>query len=318
MRNQVLLFAGQGAQAVGMGQDLARQWPAARAVFSVAGEELGLEVDKLCFDGPIEELSRSDVAQPAILAMSIAALKAMESAAGALPELAGAAGLSLGEYTALVAAGAIELRAALRLVRARGTYMQKACDANPGTMYSIIGLRGEEVEQACRDARDETGGGVWPANYNSPDQIVISGQEGPAHRAAELCSRTGARRSIRLNVAGPFHTPLMQSAADSLAPLLDKVPIRDPACPVVANATGRPAQGPAEIRQLLLSQITSPVRWLDCMQWFISEGVTRFFEVGPGRVIQGLLRRTNPACTCTAINSAEAVEAFAKEARADD
>lgn len=312
MRRYGLLFPGQGAQAVGMGRDLTAAYGAARKVFEAANQELDLELDRLCFEGPIEELSASAVAQPAILTVSVAALRALGQA-GAAPPAAGAAGLSLGEYTALVATGAIEFRAAVRLVRARGIYMQEACDVNPGAMYSIIGLEDRAVEQVCRTAARETGGGVWPSNYNCPGQLVISGQEEPTARAAALCQEAGARRAIRLNVAGAFHTPLMQLAADKLARKLEKTPIQDPRCPVPANVTGRPAAGAHEIRELLVRQVTHPVRWTDCMRHLIGAGITEFYEVGPGRVLRGLLRRIDSACNCTSIGKAQDVAAWAED-----
>ena len=177
MSKNGLLFPGQGAQKAGMGRDLVEAYPTARQVFDTAGEALGMALDKVCFEGPLEELSRSDIAQPAILTVSIATLHALGEAAGALPPAEAAAGLSLGEYTALVAAGAMEFPEAVRLVRQRGLHMQAACEANPGTMYSIIGLEDAQVEQACATARERTGGGVWPANYNCPGQVVVSGRE---------------------------------------------------------------------------------------------------------------------------------------------
>jgi len=307
MSNTAILFAGQGAQSVGMGLDLVAASPAARAVFDAANDELGMALDKLCFEGPIEQLSRSDIAQPAILTMSIAALRAYEEAVGGAIAAPAAAGLSLGEYTALVAAGALSLRAAVRLVRARGILMQEACDANPGTMYSIISLADDAVEQACRQASEETGEGAWPANYNAPGQLVISGHAAATARAAALCKEAGARRALQLKVAGAFHTPLMQSAADKLAVELAGVEIAEPRCPVVANVTGEPVAGPDEIRSLLVAQVTSPVRWTTCMNWCLTRGITAFAEFGPGRVLSGLLRRIDRDATCITINSAESI-----------
>ncbi len=307
-----LLFPGQGAQTVGMGQDLAEHYASARAVFDQANEALDLELDRLCFEGPLEELSRSDVAQPAILTVSIAALRAMQEEAGASLDPVATAGLSLGEYSALVAAGAVDFRTAVRLVRTRGLAMQKACEANPGTMYSIIGLEDNPVEQACESAREQTGGGVWPANYNCPGQLVISGEDEPARVAADLCTAMGARRAIRLNVAGAFHTELMQPAAERMAAELRAASINAPSCPVVANVTGSPVADADEIRRLLVAQIVSPVRWVDCMNWFIAQGAERYYEVGPGRVLQGLLRRIDPSRTCSPINAAQDVRTYAE------
>ena len=311
MARQALLFPGQGAQAVGMARDLTEAYGAAREAFDTASRETGLELARLCFEGPLEELSRSDVAQPAILTASIATLRAMAQAAGTPLVPAATAGLSLGEYSALVAADALDFEEAVRLVLHRGRYMQEACEARAGAMYSIIGLEDAQVEQACKEARSRTGGGVWPANYNCPGQVVISGEQGPAQVAAEICAGMGSRRPMRLNVAGAFHTPLMQPAADRLAPELEQAPIRKPACPVVANVTGRPMNDPEEIRGLLIRQITSPVRWLDSMRWLIGQGVTEFYEVGPGHVLQGLLKRTDPTRACKPVNGVADVQAFA-------
>ena len=310
MSKIALLFPGQGAQEVGMGMALAEASPAARSVFDAANEELGFALDRVCFEGPAEELGRSDVAQPAILTMSIAVLRAMEEAAGAPPPAAAVAGLSLGEYTALVAAGALDLRQAVRLVHHRGRFMQEACETNPGTMFSIIALEDAQVDDACRRARQQTGGAVWPANYNSPGQVVISGEKEAAAAAAELCSGMGARKVVELKVAGAFHTPLMQPAADSLTPMIEALDLRAPACPIVANVTGRPTSDPDEIRSLLVRQVTEPVRWVDCQRALAGLGVAQCYEVGPGRVLRGLLRRTVSECACLSVGKPEDVAAY--------
>lgn len=309
-----VLFPGQGAQEVGMGRNIAEASPAARATLDLAAEESGLPLDRICFEGPIETLSRSDVAQPAILAVSIAALQAMEEDLGEPLHPAGAAGLSLGEYTALVAAGGIGLREALRAVRHRGLYMQEACEANPGTMYSIIGLDDETVERTCTRVRQD-GGHVWPANYNSPGQVVISGEHTAAAAAAKRCEEAGARRAIQLKVAGAFHCPLMQPAADRLSPLIRDIELRRPKVTVVHNVTGAPAQSTEEIRQLLVRQVTEPVRWVACQRRLIDLGIRRFYEVGPGRVLTGLLRRTDRHCACTPVNGIDDVRAFKEPGR---
>lgn len=318
MSGKALLFPGQGAQAIGMGRDLAETYAAAREAFEIANEETGLALDRVCFEGPLEELSRSDIAQPAILTVSIASLRAVAEAAGPVEAVA-AAGLSLGEYSALVAAGALEFREAVGLMQRRGLYMQQACDAHPGAMYSIIGLEDSQVAQACQTARQETGGGVWPANYNSPGQVVISGEDKAARAAADLCTELGARRAVRLNVAGAFHSQLMQPAADRLAADLAEVRIDRPAYPIVSNVTGQPTDDPEEIRGLLVRQMTRPVRWLDGMRWLIGRGVREYYEIGPGRVLQGLLKRTDRSVTCLSIGSVQDVQAYAgKSTRTED
>jgi [acyl-carrier-protein] S-malonyltransferase len=309
------LFPGQGTQAVGMGRDLAEAYPMARHTFDEANRELDMELDRLCFEGPAEALSRSDVAQPAILTASVAALRAMAAAAGGMPEPEATAGLSLGEYTALVAAGALDFGQAVRLVQMRGRFMQEACEAHPGAMCSIIGLQDKQVEEACERARGATGKPVWPANYNCPGQLVISGEREAVEAAGRICTEMGARRAMPLNVAGAFHTELMHAAAEKLSPLLAQVELRAPAFPVVANVTGGPVQDPEEIRQLLSRQVTSPVRWTDCMRWFIGRGVSHCFEIGPGRVLQGLLKRTDPSCTCLSVGTADDVRTYATRAR---
>lgn len=313
MKAPALLCPGQGAQTVGMGRDLAETYPAAGRVFREANEALGVELDRLCFEGPIEELSRSDVSQPAIVTVSVAALRAMAEATGKPVPVGAAAGLSLGEYTALVAAGVLEFTDAVRLVRRRGTFMQEACETNPGAMYSVIGLEDAQVEEACARVRETTGGRVWPANYNSPGQLVISGETEAAEAAADLCTEAGARRAIRLNVAGAFHTEMMQPAADRLRPLLHAVPMRSPRCAVVANVTARPVDEPDEIRDLLERQVTNPVRWTDSMRWLAAQGCRECYEVGPGRVLQGLLKRTDRAIGCQSIGTAEDVQAYARQ-----
>jgi [acyl-carrier-protein] S-malonyltransferase len=249
------------------------------------------------------------MAQPAILTASVAALHALREAAGDLPPVAAGAGLSLGEYSALVAAEALAFRQAVKLVRARGQFMQEACEENPGTMYSILGMDDESVEQACADA----GEGVWPANYNCPGQLVISGRKSAAARAARLCEERGARRAIQLKVAGAFHTPLMQSAAERLAPELERTDFTEPHFPVVANVTAGPVREPDKIRRLLVEQVVSPVRWADGMRRVISQGVDEFYEVGPGNVLQGLLRRIDRDQACRSVSDPEQVRSIASD-----
>lgn len=305
MSTDVLLFAGQGAQDVGMGVDVVDEYPAAAEAFKTAGDAIDIDLLAICRNGPAERLERTDICQPAILTVSIAILRALESDAGAQSPLA-AAGLSLGEYSALVAAGALGFTDAVRLTHARGTYMQEACDANPGTMYSIIGLDDEQVEEACAEVRAD-GGGIWPANYNSPGQLVISGEDDAAARAADLCNEMGARRSIQLDVAGAFHTPLMQPAAEKLGPELEATEFTQPRHPVVSNVSAEPVDEPARIRELLMQQVTSPVRWCKSMQWCAENGAKEFLELGPGRVLRGLLRRIDRDLDCTTINDVESL-----------
>lgn len=310
MSNTVLLFAGQGAQEVGMARHLPEASEAAAEVFDIASDSIDVDMREVCFAGPEQRLNRTDMCQPAILTVSIALLRALEEELDSPLSPLAAAGLSLGEYSALVAAGALSLPDAMRLTHARGTYMQQACDANPGTMFSIISLEDQQVEEACRRVREEEDGRVWPANYNCPGQVVISGEEDAAARAAELCTEAGARRAIQLKVAGAFHSPLMQPAADKLEEKLQQTPFTQPDYPVLANVTGDPVEDPDQIRDLLARQVTSPVRWSASMNWCVEQGAEKFIELGPGRVLRGLLRRIDRSLDCTSVNALDKVQNF--------
>ncbi|NQT21556.1 MAG: ACP S-malonyltransferase [Planctomycetes bacterium] len=298
---KAFLFPGQGAQYVGMGKNLCEQYPAAREVFDKAAELLGFDLAKVCFDGPAQQLTRTSVSQPAILACSIAALRAMGN-----PQCDAAAGLSLGEYTALVCAQAISLEEALPLVRDRGEYMQQAANERPGTMASIIGLEREQVQDAVARAADA--GIVTAANFNSPGQVVVSGEEKAVSRACEIAGEMGCKRAIKLKVSGAFHSPLMEPARIKLAKRLEAVEIKAPRCTVVANVTARPAETPEQIRDLLARQVTSPVLWQDSMRHLASQGIGRFYEIGPGKVLAGLMRRIVPDATTTNVDGPETLE----------
>ena len=307
MGTTALLFAGQGAQTVGMGKDIAEAWDVARGVFDMADEALSFDLTRIMFEGPAEELNSTENAQPAVLAMGIACLRVLE-AEGKTPETAMAAGLSLGEYGALVAAGALGDRDALRLVRRRGELMRDAGIANPGTMASVLGLSRQLTAEACREA--SALGVVAPANYNSPGQIVISGMHEAVGKASELCKAKGAKRVVPLKVSGAFHTPLMQPAADGLAEALSGVEIKPCAFPVIANATAGPVAQPDEIRARLLEQLTGPVLFEDSIQKMVADGVTRFVELGPGKVLSGLIRRIDRGVETAPHNTAEALSGF--------
>lgn len=279
------LFPGQGAQGVGMGRSLAEAHPSAREVFERADRVLGFALSRLCWEGPEEELRKTVHAQPALLAHSIAAWTLVDGA-GVQP--AWTAGHSLGEYSACVAAGALAFDDALRLVHRRGELMYRAGLERPGTMAAILGLDRAAVEAVCAEASEN--GVVRPANLNAPGQVVISGEVAGVERAMELARAAGAKRVIRLEVSGAFHSPLMAPAAEGLAAALREVEIRDARCPIVANVHAAPVQRAEEIRAALEAQLLGAVRWEDSMRWLRSAGADGFVELGPGRVLRGLLR----------------------------
>ncbi|OQW95631.1 MAG: [acyl-carrier-protein] S-malonyltransferase [Verrucomicrobia bacterium A1] len=284
MKSLAWLFPGQGAQAVGMGRDLAEQIPAAAAMFRRAGEVLGFDLARVCFEGPEAELTRSDRAQPAIFVVSAACAEALTLAK---PGLAWAftAGHSLGEWTALYAAGVVSFDDALRVLQARGRFMQQACEQNPGAMLAVLGLPREAVEQVA--ARS----GAEVANFNEPAQTVLSGTREAIDAAERVAGELKAKRAVRLPVAGAFHSSLMKPAADQLAGLLAGIDFKAPRFPVMSNATGAPHGGPDETRREMVRQVTSSVRWVDIVQYLAAQGVGRYVECGPGRVLTGLVKR---------------------------
>lgn len=283
------LFPGQGSQYVGMGHDLCDASPISRAVFAQADSVLGIGLSRLCFDGPAESLNDTLNTQPAILATSIAALRVLEERGADNP--AYVAGHSMGEFSALVAAGALSFEDGLRLVRERGRLMKQAGERNPGEMAAVLGLEREDVETICAAVREQSGEYVGIANDNCPGQLVISGTTDALERAMERAKERGARKVVRLTVSIAAHSPLMAGAATEFRRLLDATPFHEPAIPLVANATARPLSDPAEIRAALGRQLTSPVRWTESMRWMIRQGVICFVEVGPKDVLIGLLRR---------------------------
>jgi [acyl-carrier-protein] S-malonyltransferase len=291
------LFPGQGAQTVGMGKDLCETLPAARDLFDRAKSVLGYDLAKLCFEGPAEELDATNRSQPALFVASLAALEKLRSDS---PEVVlsceAAAGLSLGEYTALVFAGVMEFEDGLKLVQIRGTAMQAAADAVPSGMVSILGLDKGQVEAVCNEARD--GEILEIANLLCPGNIVVSGENGACERAAELAPKVGAMKAVPLAVAGAFHTRIMQSAVAKLAEALADVPMKKPEIPVVSNVDAVPHDDPEEIRDILVKQVVSPVRWEDSMRYLLGDGYKQFYEIGPGRVLRGLLRRIDRDANC--------------------
>jgi [acyl-carrier-protein] S-malonyltransferase len=284
------LFPGQGSQRVGMGKEFAREFPAARRVFEEADDALRFSLSRLCFEGPEDELRLTANTQPATLATSIAALRAFQSECGAIAELA--AGHSLGEYSALVAAGAITLADALRSVRERGRLMQEACPAGQGTMAAILGLDLAAVKAICEEV--STGGEIAvPANLNAPGQIVVSGNAAAIRRALEIAKARGGGASVELKVSAPFHCPLMQPARDGMAPVLERLDVRPLNFGVITNVTAEVNRDPARVKPLLLEQITAPVRWEESMGTLAQGGIASTVEFGAGRVLAGLMRRIN-------------------------
>ena len=280
-----LLFAGQGAQTVGMGCDLTEQFPVAADLFRQADEILGRKLSDIAWNGPIEELTKTSNCQPALYVHSLAALAVLRSVAGEFP-ISAAAGLSLGEMTAHAAAGTFDFATGLKLVQRRGEFMDEGCEATLGGMAALIGAAENDVR---RLAADED---VDVANINAPGQIVISGELAKVEAAVAVAKEYGIGRATMLNVAGAYHSRLMESAYEKLGAVLQRVPIHAPRFPVISNVTGEEVRTPIEIRRTLQDQVTGTVRWLDCMERLLELGCDFFIELGPGAVLAGLLRRT--------------------------
>lgn len=280
------IFPGQGSQYVGMGKDLHEQSDAARELFKKADAILGVPLSRICFEGPEEELKQTKNTQPAIFLHSVILTSIMDC-----NDVAMVAGHSLGEYSALVFAGALTFEDGLKLVRVRGELMQRAGEEQKGTMAAVVGLLPDILVEICREA--SSAGIVQCANFNSPGQIVISGSVGGVHRAMEIAKSKGAKLVKELVVSGAFHSPLMQGAQKGLHSALGQTAIRDTKIPVYANVTGRSVEKAEEIRRLLEEQLTSPVQWEASVQNMIGDGATNFVEIGPGKVLQGLVKRIN-------------------------
>lgn len=285
-----------------MGRDLDEAFPTARALFERADAILGRPLSRLCFDGPADELSRTVNAQPALYVTSLACLEAARETGAIDADPAFVAGHSLGEYTALAAAGALDFEAGLRLVQTRGEVTQAAADATPGGMAAILGLDEDAVESLCAEA------GAELCNLNSPGQIVIGGARSALDRACALALERGAKRAIPLDVSGAFHTSLMQPAAEAMRLAVAASRLRPARIPFVANDTGRPLSEPAAIAQELVFQLTHPVRWVRCVEYMAAQGVTTFIEIGPGRVLSALARRIAPQAQVRNLNGVSSVQ----------
>jgi [acyl-carrier-protein] S-malonyltransferase len=305
------LFPGQGSQKVGMGKDIAEVHQGAQKIFAQADDALGFSLSDLCFDGPEEQLRLTAYTQPAILTASIALYTAF-SEGGFVPDLV--AGHSLGEYSALVAAGSIHFADAVRIVHRRGTFMEEAVPAGKGAMSAVIGLDREELERVCREVSRE-GHVVEPANLNAPGQIVISGHRAAVEEGGERALQAGARRVIPLAVSGPFHSSLMKPAAERLSKVLADVPVADAKVPVVANVSARPVRDAQTIRQSLVDQVASPVLWEDSVRWMMEQGVDTFVEIGPGNVLTGLVKKINRRVNALSVQDVPSLEKALKELR---
>ena len=287
------LFPGQGSQAVGMGKELAEKYPAARQTFDEADEALGYKLSQLCFEGPEDHLRLTEITQPAILAASVAAYRVLREQ-GLQPNFV--AGHSLGEYSAHVAAGTFSFADAVRAVRDRGKYMQEAVPVGVGAMAAILGMDLDKVAALCSDAAQ--GEVCEPANINSPGQIVISGHASAVERALKLAGEGGAKKAVLLPVSAPFHCSLMKPAQDRLAGDLQALQFHDPSCPVVCNVDAKPVVGAADSRDALIRQVTGSVKWEQSVLLLIAKGVQAFVEVGPGKVLWGLMRQIDRSKTC--------------------
>ena len=306
MNKTCVVFAGQGAQFTGMGKDLAEAHPQCRALYESADRILGYSLSRLCFEGPDAELTRTDRCQPAIFVTSIACLTALRLEAENIAPVA-TAGLSLGEWSALHMAGALSFEDTLRLLEARGRFMQEACDQREGGMLSVMGLNADAIKKVCDTA------GVEISNFNSPVQTVLSGERNRIAKAEELAKAAGAKKTVPLKVAGAYHSSLMEPAARRLEAMLAGVTIRKPELPVVSNVTGKPHGAPEEICRAMVRQVTSPVQWVAGVEWLRSIGVTDYIECGPGKVLSGLISRIDSAAAVRNIQDVPSLRKTAEE-----
>lgn len=305
MSKLAFVFPGQASQYVGMGKDLYEKYDLAKKYYDEANEILGIDIKGVSFEGPLEELKQTKITQPAIFVMSVILMELLKEK-GITPDIT--AGHSLGEYAALVCSGAIKYEDALKVVALRGAAMQQAGEDNPGTMAAVIGLDNEKVAEICEQASDA--GIVQAANFNGAIQTVISGSIEGVKRAMEIAKENKAKIVKELVVSGAFHSPLMESAVPKLADKLAEVTMNDAEIPVVPNVTAKPETNSAELKNLLIKQVTSPVKWTETMEQMMEFGVTNFVEVGPGKVLQGLGRRLSKDITFKGLETAEQLESF--------
>jgi [acyl-carrier-protein] S-malonyltransferase len=291
-------FPGQGSQDVGMGRAIAAEYPEARAVFDQASEAVGFDVARLCFEGPIEELTRTEKQQPALVATSIACLRAVESL-GVKPDFV--IGHSVGEYSALAAAEALADKDALALVGERGRATAQAAEERPGAMAAVLGLEDAVVEELCAAIEN-----VWPANYNCPGQVVVSGENSAVDLLLERAGEAGARKTVKLRVSGAFHSPLVEGAAERLRPALESVTFSEPATPFMSTVTAR-VEDAQRLVELLVQQLTGPVKFTQAVRGLIQEGVELFVEIGPGQVLSGLLRRCDRSLKAVSVGDPESL-----------
>jgi [acyl-carrier-protein] S-malonyltransferase len=305
MTKTAFLFPGQGSQNVGMGRELSLAYPVARQTFEEANDALGFDLAELCFHGPEERLRLTEFTQPAIFTVSVAALRVLTSVGVNADYFAGH---SLGEYSANVAAGSLDFCSAARTVRRRGQLMQEAVPVGQGSMAAILGMSPDAVIAVCQDATREVGAPVEPANMNTPEQTVISGATAAVERAAVLARERGAKRAVMLQVSAPFHCSLMQPAQDALKPILQEIPFASAKAPVVVNVDAALVTDGAVLRNALVRQVTGAVRWTESMQLLIAEGVTTFIEVGPGKVLSGLMRQIDRSQKCAHVEDPASLE----------
>ncbi|MGV6803690.1 MAG: ACP S-malonyltransferase [Ruegeria sp.] len=300
------VFPGQGAQAIGMGKALAEAYPAANAVFAEVDEALGEKLSSLIWEGDIETLTLTQNAQPALMATSMAAMRALETEGVLVTRASFVAGHSLGEYSALAASGALSIADTARLLRTRGKAMQSAVPVGEGAMAAILGLGLDAVREVVEEAAQ--GEVCQAANDNDPTQVVVSGAKAAVERAAEIAKEKGAKRAVMLPVSAPFHCALMQPAADVMAEALSNVEIKTPAVPLVANVRAEAVTDPDLIRQLLIEQVTGSVRWRESVQYMVAQGVTNVWEIGAGKALSGIVRKIDRSIACTAVGTPEDVQ----------